>query len=197
MNTPMGQSTVGELLPFLIILFILFAFIFFCIKTIISISKSRKENKNTMQKRKDETGAYHSASLEHTTGLPVPEGTFCTLFLCPDKIEIECNGNKFNLDKSKLTDVNIKTDTEIQKQYTSSTGGAVAGAVMFGALGAMIGGRTKEKKSKTVTTYLIFTYRNDDKLDYISFAVTNEISSASKFVSDFKSSNKEMNIVNL
>lgn len=196
MNTPIGQSTLGEMLPLFIIIFILFVFILLSVKMIRSGFKSRKKLKANMEKRKEETGVYHNAMFQHATGLPVPEGTLCNLFLCPDKIEIECNGNKFNLDKSKLTDVTTKTDVEIQKQLVSSAGGAVAGAVMFGALGAMIGGRTKEKESKTVSTYLIFTYKKDGELDYISFNVTN-IKSASKFVSDFRSSSKEINTVNL
>ncbi len=42
----------------------------------------------------------------------------------------------FELEKSKITDMCIKTDKEIQQQYVSSVGGAVGGAVLFGPLGA-------------------------------------------------------------
>lgn len=181
----------------LIILGVLIMFVILCVVMVVKTSKIRKENKLKIQKRKDESGAYYNTSLIHATGLPVSEGTLCDLFLCPDKVEIECNGNKFNLDKSKITDVSMKTDVEIQKQYVSSAGGAIAGAVMFGALGAIIGGRAKEKKSETIYTYLIFTYKKDEELNYISFDVTQALSHARKFVSDFKTLNKEINTVNL
>lgn len=44
----------------------------------------------------------------------------------------------------------IKTDKEIQQQYVSSVGGAVGGAVLFGPLGAITGGRAKKKTVKEV-----------------------------------------------
>ncbi|MEH2944892.1 hypothetical protein VSQ32_19130 [Lachnospiraceae bacterium KK002] len=56
----------------------------------------------------------------------------------------------FELEKSKITDMCIKTDKEIQQQYVSSVGGAVGGAVLFGPLGAITGGRAKKKTVKEV-----------------------------------------------
>lgn len=197
MNTPIGQSTLGEMLPFFIVIGVLLLIAIFSIYMAIKTSKIRKKVKAEQNKRIGELGAYHTATLKHTKGLPVPEGTLCRLFLCHDKIVIECNGNKFNLEKSKLTDISMKTDIEIQKQYVSSIGGAVAGAVMFGALGAMIGGRAKEKKSKSINTYLIFTYKKGEGLDYIGFEITTSILLGRKFVDDFKSLNKQINSVNL
>lgn len=197
MNTIMGKSTLGEMLPYFIVIAILISIVIFCVKMTIVTSKTRKEAKQQMEKRKQESGATFVTSLKHSIGLPVPEGTFCKLFLCPDKIEIECNGNKFNLDKSKITGVTMKTDVEIHKQYVSSIGGAVAGAAIFGTLGAMIGGRSKEKKSKIVNTFLIFTYKKDESLEYISFDVTNSISDGGKLVQDFKSLDKQLNTIDL
>ena len=80
----------------------------------------------------------------------------------------------------------IKTDTEIQDQAVSSIGGAVAGAAMFGALGAIIGGRAKTKKVKTVIQYLIITYTdNKGELAYIGFDIKNNPPSAAKLVKEF------------
>ena len=44
---------------------------------------------------------------------------------------------------------------------------------MFGPLGAMIGGRVKEKKSKTINIYWIFTYTSENELKYIALDLTN------------------------
>ena len=55
----------------------------------------------------------------------------------------------FKLLKEKITDVTMTNDIEIQKNNVSSIGGAVSGAILFGALGAIIGGRAKNKKVKS------------------------------------------------
>lgn len=114
----------------------------------------------------------------------------------PDKYEINANGMTFNLDKQKVTDVCIKTDTEIQQQYVSSAGGAVGGALLFGPLGAIIGGRAKKKKSKMVFRYLIVTYMSENEVKYVGFDVTNNFLLAMKFVDEFTRNNvgKTMNI---
>ena len=75
------------------------------------------------------------------------------------------------MNRSKITDISVKTDVEIQKQYVSSAGGAIAGGMVFGPLGAIVGGRVKEKKTREFTYYLIFTYRSDAEISYISFEI--------------------------
>lgn len=106
-------------------------------------------------------------------GLPLPEGTNVTCYWYKDKAVFEASGASFNLEISKITDITFKSDVEIQKQYVSSTGGAIAGGAMFGPLGAMIGGRVKEKKSKTINIYWIFTYTSENELKYIALDLTN------------------------
>ena len=60
-------------------------------------------------------------------------------------------------------------------------GGAIGGAVLFGPLGAMIGGRAKERQTITVEKYLVFTYEDNEELKYIAFYVNNN-KKAKKFV---------------
>ena len=69
-------------------------------------------------------------------------------------------------------------------------GGAVAGGVIFGPLGAIIGGRAKNKKVKTVTQYLIITYTGENgELKYIGFDIKNNPLSAMKLVKEFHTLN--------
>ena len=71
------------------------------------------------------------------------------------------------------------------------------GAMLFGPVGAMIGGRTKEKTSKTIHSYLIFTFTDNDEIKYIAFNCTGNIN-ASKFVKEFNSNNqKKKTTINL
>ncbi|MEA4896165.1 MAG: hypothetical protein VB064_13035 [Oscillospiraceae bacterium] len=157
----------------------------FCVNCSTALKKeslpvSQSTNVSAIQK------PIKKVTLLHFAGLPIASGLSCTLYDYLDKIDI-CNGYMFfTLSKSKITDVCLRTDVEIRKQYVSSVGGAVGGAVLFGPLGAMIGGRAKQKQDKTVHTYLIFTYLKDGQLQYIGFEATRERAKAMKFVNDFR-----------
>lgn len=123
--------------------------------------------------------------FNHTTGLPIPENTPCVVYSKQSMIEINANGAIFNLAKNKIIDLCTRTDVDMQKSYTSSAGGAVGGAILFGAVGALIGGRSKQKEIKKISTFLIFTYQKEEGIDYIGFNVTDTTPEADKFVKEF------------
>lgn len=126
------------------------------------------------KKRKD-LGITLEKNLIHFDGLPIAENTICKILSYADKYEFVANGLSFNLQKDRITDICIKTDVEIQKQAVSSIGGAVAGAVLLGPLGAIIGGRAKDRKVKTTTKYLIITYLKDEEVKILCFVINPQI----------------------
>lgn len=152
---------------------------------IILIIANIKKVKRGIEKDKAD-GIIQRGVFRHFNGLNLPENTLCTILLYNDKYEFKANGISFNLPLAKITDVCCKTDVDIQKQYVSSVGGAVGGAVLFGPIGAMIGGRAKQKKVKKVSTYLIITYMDNDAVKYIGFDATNSEWVANNFVNQFK-----------
>ncbi|KAE9633713.1 hypothetical protein GND95_08640 [Defluviitalea raffinosedens] len=186
---------VKGIIPLLIIILLLVLFLIFCIRMIFITSKTSKEAKKNRKQKLRELNATVCEHFFHTMGLPLPEKTFCQLYLCAEKIIIEANGFTFNLPKEKIQDVSIKTDKEIHKQYVSSIGGAVGGAFLFGPLGAMIGGRVKEKKSTKITDYLIFTYEKEGNPAFIAFEIP-KASRADKFVKDFRINSNNINKAN-
>lgn len=155
-----------------------------------------KEEKSERKKRKEELKATKAITLPHFYGLPVAEGTLCNLYLCEDKIVFESKGATFNLYKDKIIDVSDKSEEEISKSYVSSIGGAVGGALLFGPLGAMIGGRTKEKVDKEERFFLIFTYKEKNENKYISFLVNRDRTGIYDFIADFQNNynKKEFNL---
>lgn len=152
---------------------------------IILIIANIKKVKRGIEKDKAD-GIIQRGVFRHFNGLSLPENTPCTILLYNDRYEFKANGISFNLPLAKITDVCCKTDVDIQKQYVSSVGGAVGGAVLFGPIGAMIGGRAKQKKVKKVSTYLIITYMDNDAVKYIGFDATNSEWVANNFVNQFK-----------
>lgn len=145
--------------------------------------ESRTKYKEEKAKVKSER--MSTTQTRHFAGLSLAEGTNCTIQHNPNGFVFTASGNTFNLSNDKITDMCIKTDAEIQRQYVSSVGGAVGGAVLFGPIGAMIGGRAKEKKTTNLTHYLIITYLKDGQVAYICFEVY-EVAKIQKWINDFR-----------
>ncbi len=156
---------------------------------VIIIRKSIRKANGNLKGMKKERGFICGGLLKHTIGLPTAEGINCQVLLFDDRLEIRFNNMKFVLDRNKILDICLKTDVDIQSQYVSSAGGAVGGALLFGAIGAMIGGAATEKKTKKVKKYLIITYNNDNEIKYMGFDTTHLESWAYKFVYAFRNSN--------
>lgn len=127
--------------------------IWLCIKEIKKRSKgkTKSKTKNTIK--------YYGNII---SGLDIPQGSQCIFGVVGENLAIK-NGNlTFNILKSNIIDVKIMTETELQTLYTSSVGGAIAGATLFGVPGAIIGGRAKKKKIKTRKIFLVISYKTDD-----------------------------------
>ena len=151
------------------------------------------------KKRKAQGGSTMRAALKHIYGLPIAENVVCTVKSFAQKIEFSAGNMSVNLEKSKIIDMSITTDVDIQKQYVSSAGGAIGGAILFGPVGALIGGRAKKKKITQSTSYFIITYNSDGETKYIGFELQDSfaLSAASRFVREFKKQERETVQVNL
>jgi len=149
-----------------------------------------KVRKKAKRKRAlSEQGIILKDAFTHVSGLPLADGTMVTISVYGDKVEFDGSGTQITLERSRITDVSIKTETEIQTHVVSSVGGAIAGGVMFGALGAIIGGRAKTKKTAEISVFLIFTYMKGDSVEYVAFDVT-ESWSVAKYPKEFASIQK-------
>ena len=143
-----------------------------------------KKSKNTSDQVVD---CNIQLDLNHVNGLPVAENVPCKLSYSSSGILVATSGINFELSEKKINDITVQTDMEISKQYVSSIGGSVGGALLFGPVGAVIGGRAKQKKSKNVTNYLIITYTDNNEIKYLGFEINKNLKyKADKIVTDFK-----------
>lgn len=196
MDTPVGKSTLGEMLPFLIIIGVLLVIVIFCFKMARLTSQAKKREKQQLNILRQQGLTIHT-EFPHVNGLPIAENLLCEIFSFPNRIEFKSGTTNITLMREKITYMCIKTDTEIQQQLVSSIGGTIAGGAMFGTLGAIIGGRAKTKQIKTVTKYLIITYMNNqNQLAYIGFEILNgfALSSAYSLIEEFNRLNTNTNV---
>ncbi len=144
------------------IFLIILAVIFFFFMPTKSRKKSREENL-------EKIGAVEVFNGAHVAGLPIG-GADCTITFFKDQIKIEGGGATYNIGIDKVRDVDVKQDTEIQKELSSSLVKGVAGGFLFGPAGAIIGSRAKTKKKMEVTLYLIINYLNkSQQMDSLCF----------------------------
>lgn len=165
----------------------------------VLLFRPTKKDKQKREKRQQETqDKLQTCTMKHINGLPIAENMNCTITSTPDKFIFSSGTMKFELEKNKITDMCIKTDREIQQQYVSSVGGAVGGAVLFGPVGAIIGGRAKKKTVKNeIHNYFIITYQSPD-IKYIGFEpIGYATASANLYIEDFKKNHTSDTIVQL
>lgn len=148
---------------------VIFAVGLFLLATGSKKQAARKKEKREEAARRQEIEMMHFDGL-HVCGLPLAQNTKCRLEYDQEwNLSVSGGGTVFKLAGEKINAIEVHSDVEIQKQYVSSAGGAVAGTLMFGALGGLIGGRVKEKNDITITYYLIISYRGENGPEYLSF----------------------------
>lgn len=140
----------------MIIVMILIVFAIFVVFFCISNNK-RMNSKNV------------KCFAEHVQGLGIPKGARCSIELTEDVLNIVFNKFDFNVDVDDIADISIVSEEDIVNQKVSSVGGAVAGALLFGPLGAIVGGRVKNVKTKTSTKYFVIFVNNEEGIHTISF----------------------------
>jgi hypothetical protein len=153
----------GWLMLVLIVFVLIFAF--------INAGDNIKQASKILEIKARDSGAEIATVGNHFYGLEVPPGSRCDILAYNDKIEINSCGIQYNIRMDQITEFQVKTEEEVKRQYVSSAGGAIGGALLFGAAGALIGGRTKVKEDKTIKFFVVIVYSSGDQTKYILIEV--------------------------
>ncbi len=119
-------------------------------------------------------------------GLNLPEGAPCMAIALRSRVVFTAFGQEYSLPADKIISASVMTKRQIQRQYVSSAGGAVAGAMLLGPVGALIGGAAGQRSIRSSTKYLIFTYQDGEEIKYIVFDATGKGSLANRFKRRYK-----------
>ncbi|MNV72021.1 hypothetical protein D3C71_1650750 [compost metagenome] len=107
----------------------------------------------------------------------------CNLSLLNDQLLISGGGTDFALNLDQIGAAEIKTDVEIAHIVSSSAAKGIAGGLLFGPIGLVVGSRAKSKEKRTATPYLIINYTNSDNiLSAIMFEASGNPWGANKFL---------------
>lgn len=94
--------------------------------------------------------------LIHISGLPLPENSKCKLTLYVDKLQFKDDSTTIELEKSRVTNVELRKFSKQEAQIESSFLKTVAGAALFGAAGAIIGAMPEQKRKMLIMPILLF-----------------------------------------
>ena len=169
-------------------IFVIFVYL---VAMMVYLSHSERKKKRIKQQDRDERfgrGEYlFQGVFPILAGLRLVQGTDCTVYCLRKRIVIEASGQQFTLARDKLIDVSVMSKTEIQEQYVPDVGGAVAGAMALGPLGALLGGGADRKTIRHTSYFLVITYNTaDGKIDYLVFDATGRSSCCKRFRKEFK-----------
>lgn len=137
--------------------------------------------------QRDADRPLFSGRFFHVAGLDLPPDVKCKVAYWPDRLTFSAMNQEFSLDHRKVISVAKTTQKQLRRQYVSSAGGAVAGAALFGPVGALIGGSARQKTIRDYTRYLIFAYGGpSEDTKYIVLRLTEWGSDGRAFVSAYK-----------
>jgi len=119
----------------------------------------RSSNK-VPKKKPERVPSVHG--LLHIEGLPLAEKTRCSVELVYGELRINGGGADFKLQLNQIGAIEVKTDVEIAHIISSSATKGIAGGLIFGPVGAIVGSRAKSKEVRKATPYLVVNYVNSE-----------------------------------
>lgn len=99
-------------------------------------------------------------SVVHIGGLDVPADCKCEISSSVDEIIVRCCGTEYVLKLKNIRNIEYQMDIDEKQYLKSSVIKGVVGAATFGATGAIIGSRPKEKIKREVSGYAIISYES-------------------------------------
>lgn len=158
------------------------------ISLVLGILFWRSSNKQPKPKKIKKEQGTELHGVMHIEGLPIAEKTKCRLELLNDHLLISGGGTEFSIKLSQIGAAEVKTDVEIAHIVSSSAAKGVAGGLLFGPIGLVVGSRVKSKEKRTTTPYLIINYTNSvNELSALMFEAGLDPWSLTKFLKKLQS----------
>ena len=135
--------------------------------------KGSVKNQQAKNANKAKYNPKYTGQMKHINGLPLPQGVVIDLFYCEDKIIFKKDNQEISISKDKITSIETVTGKDID------TSGAVAGYLVFGLAGAVLGAST---------VYMLITYESEGEQKGITLDTYMSGFAPGKIVNDFKNS---------
>ena len=99
-----------------------------------------------------------TGSFTLISGLEAPAGAKCSLAYWPERFTVTALGRTYELPLERIAAAQAATVRTVHRQYVSSAGGAVAGGMLFGPVGALLGGAARPRTVRESSLLLMVAY---------------------------------------
>ena len=124
---------------------------------------------NISVKIKYRPGVLFGGKIKYLSGLNIPEQTIMRVIWKKNELVLAGVGQEFHLSMEKILSIERLTHSEVHHQMVSNTAGAIAGAMVGGALGAIILGTPSLEKYTVKGRLVVLAYQNGSGVQYIFF----------------------------
>lgn len=114
-------------------------------------------------------GVVFGGKIKYLSGLNIPEQTIMMAVGKKNELVLAGVGQEFHISVEKIISIERLTHSEVHHQMVSNTAGAIAGAMVGGALGAIILGTPSLEKYTVKGKLVVLAYQNGSGVQYIFF----------------------------
>jgi len=114
-------------------------------------------------------GVVFGGKIKYLSGLNIPEQTIMMAVGKKEELILAGVGQEFHISMEKILSIERLTHSEVHHQMVSNTAGAIAGAMVGGALGAIILGTPSLEKYTVKGKLVVLAYQTEREIQYILF----------------------------
>lgn len=144
---------------------------------VILVVRFRGKNKANREYKRKSNKASALYLATHMHGLPHSEkDDKAEIYLLEDRLKISCTNKRYEMPHDRIVVAKYLDSTDVLKQDKSVVGRGVAGYVLLGPLGSIVGGMSGIGEKKTKGNFLVLNYKrkNTDDVEIFIFNFKND-----------------------
>lgn len=158
------------------IIITLFAFLGFSTLGIIfqSIAKGHRKEIQRLQAQQQQLNIQNNIApiiatpSKHYSGLPIAVNSACQLTIFQDMIYFNSGTMEFKLPMERIISMDIATKSQVEYIQKQNLSRAVAGGLLFGDVGVLLGGMPQSEPVERTESFLVITYSKEETIQFIT-----------------------------
>lgn len=139
----------------------------FVVTLLVIFILSRHKTPTEKRQEIDPTFDYEFTNCCYVDGLGIPTSK-AAIEIYTDKLIIKVLNHNYTLNYTKLIGINELTKQQTDYIMKTHFGRAILCGIVFGDIGALLGGMPTDKEQTIIEKYVLITYESDNKMKFIT-----------------------------
>lgn len=141
-----------------------------------SIAKKHKKEIQRLQAQQQQLDIQNNIApiivtpCKHYNGLPIATNSACRLTIFQDMIYFNSGSMEFKIPMDRVISMDIATKSQVEYIQKQSLSRAVAGGLLFGDVGVLLGGMPKSRAVERTESFLVITYNKGELIQFITLS---------------------------